>query len=98
MNEYAKDGGRRRGNRWRVAAWSGAALIWLLPMVAMQLTDEVVWDVTDFAVWGAMLLGAGVTYELAARKSDNTAYRVAVGAAVLAAFLLIWVQLAVGLF
>ena len=63
----------------------------------MQFTDEVNWDVVDFAFFGAMLVGAGVTYELAARKTGDTAYRAAVGVALAAAFILVWVNRAVGI-
>ena len=44
------------------------AFLLLLPLLAMQFTDEVVWDLADFAVAGALLFGAGLTYELVARK------------------------------
>ena len=74
-----------------------AALILLLPLVAMQFTDEVIWDETDFAVIGVMLFGACGAYELAARMTGNIAYRAAVGVAVVAAFILIWINLAVGI-
>jgi hypothetical protein len=80
-----------------MAAWAAAALILLLPWVAMQFTDEVAWDLADFAVFGALLIGVGVTYELAARMTGNTAYRAAVGVALAAAFLLVWVNGAVGI-
>jgi hypothetical protein len=36
------------------------AFLLLLPLVAMQLTDEVAWDLDDFVVAGALLLGAGL--------------------------------------
>jgi hypothetical protein len=62
-----EDDSGRRGSGWRIAAWTAAALILLLPLIAMQFTDEVVWDVTDFAVFGALLVGVGVTFEFAAR-------------------------------
>ncbi len=97
MAGNAENGAGRRGNRLRIAAWAAAALILLLPLVAMEFTDEVVWDVTDFAVFGALLVGAGVTYELAVRMTGNTAYRAAVGVALAAAFLLVWVNGAVGI-
>jgi hypothetical protein len=74
-----------------------AALLLLLPLVAMQFTDEMVWDETDFIVMGAMLFGACGAYELAARMTGNIAYRAAVGVAVVAAFILIWMNLAVGI-
>ena len=96
MAGNTENGGGRRGSRWRIAAWAAAALLLLLPLFAMQVTDQVVWDVADFAFFGALLVGAGVTYELAARMTGNTAYRAAVGVALAAAFILVWVNLAVG--
>jgi hypothetical protein len=97
MAGNTENGGGRRGRFWRIAPWVIAALILLLPLVAMQFTDEVVWDETDFAVIGAMLFGACGAYELAARTTGNIAYRAAVGVAVVAAFILIWINLAVGI-
>ncbi len=73
------------------------AFILLLPLLAMQITDEVVWDLADFAVAGALLFGTGLTYELVARKMGSIAHRVAVGVALAAALLLVWVNLAVGI-
>lgn len=96
MAGNTENGGGRRGSRMRIAAWAAAALLLLLPLVAMQFTDEVVWDVTDFAFAGALLVGTGVTFELAARKTGDSAYRAAVGVALAAAFILIWVNGAVG--
>jgi hypothetical protein len=80
-----------------MAAWTVAALILLLPLVAMQVTDEVNWDGTDFILAGALIGGAGLTFELAARATADYAYRAAVGLALAAAFLLIWLNLAVGI-
>lgn len=74
-----------------------AAFILLVPLLAMQFTDEVVWSLSDFVVAGGLLVGTGLMYELAARKGDNVAYRAAVGVAVLAIFLLVWLSLAVGI-
>jgi hypothetical protein len=91
------NGSGRRGNRWRIAIWGSAALLLLLPLVAMQFTNEVNWDETDFIVFGAMLLAACGTCELAARMTGNGAYRAAVGVAVAAAFILVWMNLAVGI-
>ena len=68
----------------------------MLPLFAMQVTDKVVWDLTDFAFLGALLIGVGVTYELAVRKTRNTAYRSAVGVALAAVFILVGVNGAVG--
>jgi hypothetical protein len=80
-----------------MAVWGTAALLLLLPLVAMQFTDEVDWTLSDFIVMGAMLSAACGAYELATRMTGNRAYRAAVGVAVVAAFLLVWVNLAVGI-
>ena len=74
-----------------------AALILLLPLVAMRFTDEVDWDATDFSVMGIMLLGACGLYEGTARTTGNLACRAAVAIALVAAFLLVWINLAVGI-
>lgn len=68
----------------------------MVPLVAMQFTDEVVWSLADFVVAGALLFGTGLTYALVAKKRDGIAYRVAIGLALAAALFLIWVNLAVG--
>jgi hypothetical protein len=73
-----------------------AVSLLLLPLIAMRFTDEVDWDETDFAVAGALIVGVGVTYELAARTTGDVAYRAAVGVALAAASILIWMNLAVG--
>jgi hypothetical protein len=74
-----------------------AALILMVPLVAMQVTDEVNWTLFDFVVAGTLLVGTGLLYELAARKAGTVVYRAAVGVAVGAAFLLTWVNLAAGI-
>jgi hypothetical protein len=53
------------------------ACILLVPLVAMQITDEVDWGLADFVIAGALLGGTGLLLELAARKPGNFAYRVA---------------------
>ena len=83
--------------RFAVGVALAAAFILLLPLLAMQITDEVVWDLADFAVAGALLVGTGLMYGLAARKAGNIAYRAAVGVALAAAFILVWMNLAVGI-
>ena len=74
-----------------------AAFVLLLPLVAMRLTDEVVWDSTDFAVAWVLLAGTGLMYKLATRKRSHMVYRAAVGVALATALILVWMNLAVGL-
>ncbi len=97
MAGNTEQGGGRRGSRWRIAVWATAALILLLPLLAMQFTDEMRWGPADFVIVGALLLGACLTYELVARTVANTAYRAAVGVAVAAALILVWLSIGVGI-
>ncbi len=74
------------------------ALLLLIPLLVMLFTDKVNWSVGDFALAGVLLLGAGLAYELLARRVTSVAGRIAVGIAILAILFLVWVELAVGIF
>ena len=55
------------------------------------------WDWLDFAVFGGMIAAVGGIYWLTRRMTSNGAYRFAVGIALAGAFLLLWVNGAVGI-
>ena len=74
------------------------ALILFIPLIAMQFTDEVNWTLFDFMVMGLLLLGTGLLCELAMRKVKNMNYLISIIVLFLIAFLLIWAELAVGIF
>ena len=73
-------------------------IILLVPLIAMQFTDEVNWTLGDFVVAGVLLLGTGLMCDLVIRKVKNVKYRIAICIALLLVLLLIWVELAVGIF
>ena len=73
------------------------ALILLIPLVAMRFTTEVNWTFSDFVFAGIVLFATGLAYVLVASRWDSTTYRLAVGVAVAAGLLLVWVNAAVGL-
>lgn len=83
----------------KIFIWVGVAtvLILLIPLIAMQFSEDVVWGLFDFIIMGALLFGTGSVFVLAARKVRGTK-RVIVGAVIFIIFLLIWAELAVGLF
>jgi len=83
--------------RVRRTVWIGACALFLAPLVAMQFTHQVVWTANDFLVFGTMLLVALASYELAERNARSAAYRWAAGITIVAAFFLVWADLAVGL-
>jgi peptidoglycan/LPS O-acetylase OafA/YrhL len=74
------------------------AVLLLIPFVAMQFSNEVSWSVFDFIVAGVLLLGTGLLCELVIRKVKTAERRIAIIVVILAALLLIWAELAVGVF
>jgi hypothetical protein len=91
------DGAGQRGNALRMVIWGFAVALFLLPLVAMQLTTEMQWDGFDFLVWGTMLLVACGTYELVSRMSPNRLYRLGAGVAIVTGFMTFWACGAVGM-
>jgi hypothetical protein len=87
----------RRGIPWRGIGWGMAALLLLLPLVAMQFTGEVMWSVGDFIFAFLLIGGVGLAFELTVRATRNIAYRAGIGSALAAAFLIIWATGAVGM-
>ena len=74
------------------------AIILLIPFIAMQFTEEVSWTVSDFIVMGILLLGTGLLFELVLRKVTKIKYRTFLLVAIILTFLLVWAELAVGIF
>lgn len=69
----------------------------LIPLVAMQFTDEVNWTLFDFVVAWFLLFGSGLAYKLVSIRINNFRFRSAVGLAVVTSLFLVWVNLAVGM-
>jgi len=55
------------------------------------------WGVEDFTLSGAMLLAVGFSYALLRRKAGNRQYKYGAGLALATAFILVWVNGAVGI-
>lgn len=72
-------------------------LLLMVPLIAMQFTDEVNWSLFDFIIAGTILFSTGLAYELIARKGGTIAYRLALGTALISILFLVWANLAVGL-
>jgi hypothetical protein len=82
-----------------VFAWItlGTGLILLIPLIAMQFTNEVNWDTKDFSVMGFLLLSTASLFVLVSRKTPRRR-RIVIGLMFAAAFVYIWAELAVGIF
>lgn len=74
------------------------ALILCVPLVAMQFSEGVQWGPFDFLVAGTLLLGTGLLGDLVMRKVKTRGSRIALCILLLIVLLLIWAELAVGIF
>jgi hypothetical protein len=69
-----------RNTTRRLIVWAIiVALILLVPLVAMQFTDEVNWTPSDFVVAGVLLFGSALIYELATKNMSKLKNRLAIG-------------------
>lgn len=82
---------------WRFIGWGGAVALILAPLVAMQFTSEVDWNLWDFLIMGVLIGGIGLAFELMVRASSSRTFRAGAALALLTAFLMIWSNLAVGI-
>ena len=73
-------------------------ILLLIPFIAMQFTEKIAWTSLDFVVMGILLLSAGLLYEVVMRKVTRIKYRIALTIAILVIFLIVWAELAVGIF
>ena len=73
-------------------------LLLIIPLIAMQLTDEVEWSLFDFIIMGTLLLIIGLMGEIISKKVKKYKHRVILYVVVAITFLLIWAELAVGIF
>ena len=73
------------------------ALLLLIPLIAMQFTDEVNWTLGDFLVAGCLLFGTGLLIDWVIRAVNNSAYRIIIYVVIVAILLLVWAELAVGI-
>ena len=74
----------------------GVALVTAL-LLLIPLLGNWPWTLGDFVFAGALIFGTGLTYLLIARGGSRIAYRAAVGVSLAAAFLLVWINVAVGI-
>ncbi len=70
----------------------------LIPLVAMQFTTEVKWELNDFIIAATLLLGSGLLAEIILRKVISPKRRMGFLIGLIVVVLLIWAELAVGIF
>lgn len=70
----------------------------MIPFVAMQFSSEINWSVLDFLIAGILLLTAGLLIDFVLRSVKALSKRLTFIIAVLLVLLLVWAELAVGVF
>jgi hypothetical protein len=70
----------------------------LIPLTAMQFTSEVRWGFGDFVVAACLIFGAGVGLILVARYTKRRGLRAALMGTIALALVVLWAELAVGIF
>ncbi|MHA7818460.1 MAG: hypothetical protein ACX930_02310 [Erythrobacter sp.] len=83
-------------NRYRTVFAVLALALLAVPLIAMQMSDDVNWTAGDFLAAAVLLFGLGAAIELAIRFAPSRAVRAAAVALALAAFVFVWAMLAVG--
>ncbi len=76
----------------------GCVLLLLIPLIAMQFTAEVNWNIADFLVAGVLLLGTGLLGDQIWRKAKNNKRKVLLTLGLIVLLLLLWAELGVGIF
>jgi hypothetical protein len=85
-------------NRRYSLVFIATSVLLSIPLVAMLFTNEVDWSPFDFLIMGGLLLSTGLAIEFFTRKVKNKTMGVVLVLSTLLAFLLIWAELAVGVF
>lgn len=73
-------------------------LLLLIPLIGMLFSSEINWSLLDFIIMGMLLLGLGFMLEIVLRKVQKKKNRIVLMTIILIMFVLIWAELAVGLF
>jgi len=70
----------------------------LIPFVAMFFTDQVVWTLSDFIIAGILLSVTSLFLNITYRKFRSSKYRFFILLFIVIVFILVWGELAVGIF
>ena len=70
----------------------------MIPLLAMQFTDDVNWSIFDFVVMGFLLLFFSLGIDITMKKVKNQNVKILCVVLTILIFLLIWAELAVGIF
>ena len=70
----------------------------IIPLLGVILTNTFEWSMFDFLLMGSLLLVLGIGIELTSLNFKQLNTRIAIISFIILLFLLIWIELAVGIF
>ena len=73
-------------------------LLLLFPLVGTLVSNEVNWSFFDFIVMGMLILLVSFGIKLIIKRTNSMHYRILLIGSILLIFLLVWAELAVGIF
>lgn len=73
-------------------------LLLIIPLIGMNFTNDIDWDLSDFIVAGLILLVFSLTANFIVLRISNRNRRVFFITILLILFMLVWAELAVGIF
>lgn len=73
-------------------------ILLLIPFIGMQFTKEIAWTGLDFLVMGILLLSTGLLAEFTFRRVTNKKRKTTLLITIILMFLMVWAELAVGIF
>ena len=70
----------------------------LIPLIGMTITDEINWSAFDFIIMGSLLIALSIGINLVSTRVKNLKNRFLYIGILVLIFMLIWAELAVGIF
>jgi hypothetical protein len=70
----------------------------LIPLIGMAITDEINWSPFDFIIMGSLLIVLSIGINFVSNQTKNFKNRILYIGILVLIFMLIWVELAVGVF
>jgi uncharacterized membrane protein YoaT (DUF817 family) len=74
------------------------ALLLLIPFIGMQFTKEIRWTLLDFVIAAALLMLTGITLKYILENIKRKSYKIILSLGVFIILILVWIELAVGIF
>ena len=85
-------------NQTSAFIYLSAAIILIASFIAMQFTKEINWTASDFLIMGTLLFTTALAADLVLKKVKTFKYRLILFFGISALLILIWAEMAVGIF